>query len=155
VLAAIERLERVIRGNHDQQLYHAFRGELLDMARAIAQTRAEVAESKPPGQAQDKAAMSAAAPAGGGPDVFAAAQRIQDVVWTSRAHGLDPATCQQIEALAATILTASSLRDPNDHRTRKLGAVLQYLEQRIDAMLAACAQAAEAAVAVAEAAPAI
>ena len=123
VLNAIERIERVIRGDRDQQAYQGFRMELLEMAKTIAVTRAEVAEIGPePERAQ------AAAPAS---DAFAAAERIQEVAWTMRERGLDPSTCDQIEALATSILSASALRDPNDRRAHKLAEVLQYLEHRI------------------------
>jgi hypothetical protein len=67
------------------------------------------------------------------------AERIQDVAWTMRERGIDPRTCEQIEALARAILSASSLRDPNDHRVGKLGEVLHYLERRIEGMLDAVA----------------
>jgi hypothetical protein len=136
VLAAIERLETVVQGSRDREAYHSMRGDLLEMARTIAVTRAEVAESKAEPRTEDQPAERQP-PAGG--DVFAMAERIQDVAWTMRERGLDPRTCEQIETLATTILSASALRDPNDHRTRKLGEVLQYLERRIDQMLEACA----------------
>jgi hypothetical protein len=131
VLHAIERIERVIRGDRGQQAYQDFRVELLEMAKTIAVTRAEVAEIGPePVRAQAPAA--AAPPAS---DAFAAAERIQEVAWTMRERGLDPSTCDQIEALASSILSASALRDPNDRRARKLAEVLQHLERRINAML--------------------
>jgi hypothetical protein len=47
VLAAIARIENVIRGTHDQQPDLSFRVDLLEMARTITQTRAEVAEIEP------------------------------------------------------------------------------------------------------------
>jgi hypothetical protein len=128
VLAAIERIEAMIRGERDQQAYQSFRGELLDMAKTIAQTRAEAA---PP------------VPAPANRDIFAAAERIQDIAWTMRERGLDPRICQQIEALASSILAASSLRNPDDQRAQKLGEVLHYLERRINAMLEACGQPAQ------------
>lgn len=141
VLASIERIETMIRGERDQQAYQRFRGDLLDMAKAIAQTRAEVGGIKP--EAADTAAEADAAPAPARQDIFAAAERIQDVAWIMRERGLDPRICQQIEALASSILQASSLRNPDDHRTQKLGEVLHYLEGRIDAMLDACAEPAQ------------
>src|SRR5258708_35107126 len=49
VLAAIERVEGAIRGKP----YPSFRTQLLDMAKAITLTRAEVAEIRPQAQAQD------------------------------------------------------------------------------------------------------
>ena len=72
-------------------------------------------------------------------EVFAAAERIHEVAWTMRERGLDPSTCDQIEALSVSILSASSLRDPNNGRAHKLGEVLRYLERRINAMLESCA----------------
>src|SRR5262245_24273759 len=47
VLGAIERIEAMIRGEREQQVYQSFRSELLDMAKAIAQTRADVAAIEP------------------------------------------------------------------------------------------------------------
>lgn len=133
VLAAIERIEDMIRGERDQQVYQSFRGDLLDMAKVIAQTRAEVAAIEPeaPTPATPPAALASR-------DIFAAAERLQDVAWTMRERGLDARICQQIESLASSILLASSLRNPDDHRTQKLGEVLHYLERRINAMLDAC-----------------
>jgi len=131
VLAAIERIEGVIRGK--DEAYRSFRAELLEMAEAIARTRAEV--MAPVAESQNEAP----APPPAYPDVFAAAERIRDVAWAMRERGLDPRTCEQIEALAASILSASSLGDPDDHRAHKLGEVLQYLERRINAMLEGCA----------------
>ena len=127
VLAAIERIESVIRGK--DEAYRSFRGELLDMAEAIARTRAQV--MTPVNESQDETP----APPPPHPDVFAAAERIQDVAWAMRERGLDPRACEQIEAIATSILSASSLSDPNHHRAHKLGEVLQYLEHRINAML--------------------
>src|SRR5271165_2386649 len=43
VLAAIERIESLIRGDRSQRAFHGIRAELLEMAKAIAETRAEVA----------------------------------------------------------------------------------------------------------------
>jgi hypothetical protein len=141
VLASIERIETMIRGERDQQAYQRFRGDLLDMARAIAQTRAEVGGIKP--EAAGTAAEADAAPAPARQDIFAAAERIQDVAWIMRERGLDARICLQIEALASSILQASSLRNTDDHRTQKLGEVLHYLEGRIDAMLDACTEPAQ------------
>ncbi len=135
VLAAIERIEGVIRGK--DEAYRSFRAELLEMAEAIARTRAEV--MAPVAESQNEAP----APPPAHPDVFAAAERIKDVAWAMRERGLDPRTCEQIEALAASILSASSLGDPDDHRAHKLGEVLQYLERRINAMLEGCAEVAQ------------
>jgi hypothetical protein len=142
LLEAIARIETVIRGDRSRESTQNFRIDLLEMARAIAETRAEVAEIKPEPAAQAEAAqpIEAAGPAPSpGGDVFAAAERMQDFVWAMRERGLDPATCAQIEELATSILSASSLHDPNDHRAERLCAVLRSLERRINMMLEAVA----------------
>ena len=127
VVAAIERIEAVIRGEHAQQVSQTMRIELLEMARAIAQTRAQVAETSKPRDV-DAAPQPAS-------DVAAAAQRLRDIAATMRERSIEPSTGEQIEALASAILSASSLHDPRDHRAQKLGEVLQYLEHRIDRLL--------------------
>jgi len=133
VLDAIARVEAVVRG---EQAHHATQGmriELLEMARTIAQTRADVAEAKPVPAAE-------AAPDPAATDIFAAAGRLQDVAWTMRERGLDMTMCDQIADLSSAILSASSLRNPNDGRAQQLGEVLRSLEQRVDAMLRAASE---------------
>jgi hypothetical protein len=127
VLAAIERLESVMHDDQrGEQPYQSFRAELIEMAATIAQTRAEVVEPD---------ASAEAGPARTHSEAAAAAQRIKDVAWSMREHGLDPATCEQIEGLAQAVLSASWLDRPDDQRAQKLGEVLGNLEHRIGAML--------------------
>jgi hypothetical protein len=131
VLDAIARVEAVVRTEQAHQASQGMRIELLEMARTIAQTRADVAEAKP------ERSPSAAS----GTDVFAAAGRLQEVAWTMRERGLDMAMCDQISDLSTAILSASSLRaNPNDGRAQKLAEVLNSLERRIDAMLRAASE---------------
>jgi len=133
VLDAIAHVEAVVRSEQAHQASQGVRIELLEMARTIAQTRADVAEAKPERTGGPSAAS--------GTDVFAAAGRLQEVAWTMREHGLDMAMCDQITDLSTAILSASSLRNnPNDVRAQKLAEVLNSLEQRIDAMLRAAAE---------------
>ena len=134
VLDAIARVEAVVRCEQENRATQGMRIELLEMARTIAQTRADVAESKPDPQA---AAETASNPA---TDIFAAAGRLQDVAWTMRERGLDMVMCDQIADLSMAILSASSLRNPNDGRAQMLGEVLRSLEGRIGAMLKAQAE---------------
>jgi hypothetical protein len=144
LLAAIERIEAVVCAERNKQAQQGFRTDLLEMAKAITRTRAEVAEIRAddaaaPGQARDNGDNVSALPRPPRPrDVFAAAERIKDVTWAMRGHGFDPSTCDQLEELAGCILSASALRDPTDHRASKLSEVLQYLERRIDGLLESC-----------------
>jgi hypothetical protein len=136
LLAAIQRIEDVVRGERDRQARQSLRSDLLEMAKAITRTRAEV-EGVGPTAVPAPTPLGPKATSGrGNGDVFASAERIRDIAWAMRGHGFDPSTCHQLEELAASILSASSLRDPGDRRTSRLGEVLQYLELRVDAMLA-------------------
>ena len=137
LLAAIQRIEAVVCAERNKQAQQGFRSDLLEMAKAITRTRAEVAELKTDAlhAAESVRPDTRTPPPPKTRDVFAAAERIRDVTWAMRGHGFDPSTCDQLEELAGTILSASSLRDPTDHRASKLSEVLQYLEHRIDTLL--------------------
>jgi chemotaxis protein CheZ len=130
LLAALARIESVIRHDRAELADQGLRNDLLDMARTVAQARAEVAEIKPdsPESGQD-AALSAL------PDALVAAERLQDLAWTLRERGLELATCDEIEAIARTVLSGPSLRNPGDQRVQKLGEALDYLARRLDAVL--------------------
>jgi hypothetical protein len=144
LLDSIARIEAVVCAERHKQVHQDFRSELLEMSEAITRTREEVADIRSDAAAPHESAlpdgeaspMPRSPPPGG---VFAAAGRIRDVTWAMRGHGFDPTTCDQLEELAASILSASALRDPTDHRARKLSEVLQYLEHRIDTLLDSCA----------------
>jgi hypothetical protein len=130
VLGAIARMEAVIREGQSQQAGQSLRIELLEMARAIAQTRADVAEKRAP-VAPEAAPDQRAAP----PSVIAAAERLRDIAWAMRERDIEPKTCEQIESIAATVLSASALRNPHDSRVQRLNEMLHDLERRVDAML--------------------
>src|ERR1700741_2335252 len=74
LLDAIERIEAVIRAGQARDASQGVRIELLEMARTIAQTRADVAEITPEAGDDGKAAAPASDDAA---DVFAAAERLQ------------------------------------------------------------------------------
>jgi hypothetical protein len=132
LLDAMERIEGVIRTGQARDAGQSVRIELLEMARTIAQTRADVAEIKPDAPGDGKPAEPADDAAA---DAVAAAERLQDMTWTMRERGFNMSTCDQISELAGIILGASSVRAPGDQRAHKLGEALKYLEQRVDAML--------------------
>ncbi len=70
-------------------------------------------------------------------DVLAIVERLQDLAWIMREHGLATATCEHIEALTSAILAAPSLCDPANRHTQKLGKALGLLERHIDNMIVA------------------
>ena len=143
ILDAIERIEGVVRRGQSQEADQGVRIDLLEMAKTIAQTRADIAEMPVPddqikanggAKTEPKAARSKTeAPI----DILAAAERLQDVVWTMRERGVDMATCDQIADVADAIRAAPLLREGSERRAQRLGEVLKYLERRIDGMLAA------------------
>jgi chemotaxis protein CheZ len=143
LLASIARIEAVVCAQPSRPARQGFRSDLLDMVEAITRTRAEVAEIRSDGAAPAQSALPEGDASPAPPrsrDIFAAAERIRDVTWAMRGHGFDPSTCDQLEELAASILSASALRDPTDRRASKLSEVLQYLEHRIDILLESSAE---------------
>jgi hypothetical protein len=144
VLTAIERLEHLMRGERGQEADPGMRAELLEMARAIAQARTEPARPKEYSGAEGHTTVVDENSDVARRDIHDTAERLRDVAWTMRERGFDPATCQEIETLASSILAASSLQGPTDDRARKLNEVLSYLERRIGSMIEACAHSGEA-----------
>jgi hypothetical protein len=137
VLAAIARLEAVVSGDRAEQASRAahqeVRIELLEMARTIAQTRAEVAEGRPqPAQQQLATQPTSASPE---PDVAAAAERLRQIAWTMRACGVELPVSDQIGQIADAILSVDTRGDLGDQRAQRLTEALHYLERRIDGLL--------------------
>src|SRR5258705_2791170 len=136
VLAAIARMEAAVtdeRAQHaSQQANQQVRIELLEIARTIAQTPAEVAESQPQPPAS---AARPAGPTAATPDVTAAAERLRQIAWTMRACGVEITASDQVGQIADTILAADAVHSLGDQRSHKLTEVLHYLEHRIERML--------------------
>ena len=136
VLAAIARMEAAVVGDRaqqaSQQAHQEVRIELLEMARTIAQTRAEVAECRPAPSQQPAAETAGTAAA---PDIAAAAERLRQIAWTMRACGVEVVASDQIGQIAETILSADALHGLGEQRAQKLTEALHDLEHRIDRML--------------------
>src|SRR5947209_381790 len=103
VLAAINRLENLIQLERAGQGSFAFRTVLLEMARTISEARGQTGDLDPP----EAPARRGNERSGSRAEIVASAERIHDVAWTMRERGMDPATCQEIETLASSLLTAS------------------------------------------------
>jgi hypothetical protein len=135
VLDAIARMEAAVVSERtkqtDKQANQEVRIELLEMGRAIARARADVAESRP--ESQELAAKPAGTTAA--PDITGAAERLRQIAWTMRACSVEIATSDQIGQIADAILSADALRNLGDQRARKLTEALHHLEHRIDRML--------------------
>src|SRR5262249_31519583 len=142
LLGAIVRLEAAIRGERTAESVDRIRFDLVEMAKAIARTKAEIAAIKPDveqagkfGEATEELDSIVNATEAATSDILAAAEQVQEVAWTLREQGLDPEVCDLLDAKATDIYTACSFQDLTGQRTRKVIQVLRYLEGRINAMI--------------------
>jgi chemotaxis protein CheZ len=142
LLTAIDRLEAAIRGERTAESVDRIRFDLVEMAKAIARTKAEIAAIKPDveqagkfGEATEELDSIVSATEAATSDILAAAEQIQEVAWTLREQGLDAEVCDLLDAKATAVYTACSFQDLTGQRTRKVIQVLRYLEGRINAMI--------------------
>ena len=142
ILAAIDRVEALVRDQRPLSPAERVRIDLVEMAKAIAQTRSEIAAIKPDGDA--KGTLSEATEEldsivqtteRATSDILAAAEQVQEIAWTLRERGADGETCDALDRRATDIYSACSFQDLTGQRTRKVVDVLQFLEERIRAMI--------------------
>jgi hypothetical protein len=130
-LAATARIEGLIR-ERDGEPYQSFRGELQEMAKAVPVEKSEGnAQPAPDAGRGGTPAGEGAQPPG---DAIAIAERVRNLARSLRQRTPIPPICEQIEALAETVLSASALRDPT--RAQQLADALGHLERRVQGMLA-------------------
>jgi chemotaxis protein CheZ len=142
LLAALERIEEWVRSERGAQPGDRMRLELVDMAQAIARTKAEIAAIKPDaeqhgkfGDATEELDAIVQATETATSDILASAEQIQEVAWTMREQGFNGEVCDLLDSKATDVYTACSFQDLTGQRTRKVIHVLRYLEGRINAMI--------------------
>jgi chemotaxis protein CheZ len=142
LLAAIDRLEAAMRGERTAESVDRIRFDLVEMATAIARTKAEIAAIKPDAEQHGKFGEATAeldsivsATETATSSILAAAEQIQEVAWTLREQGLEAEVCDMLDAKATEVYTACSFQDLTGQRTGKVIQVLRYLEGRINAMI--------------------
>jgi chemotaxis protein CheZ len=142
LLAALDRIETSITSGRSAEPDSRIRGDIVEMSQAIARTKAEIAAIKPDsehhgkfGEATEELDSIVLATESATSQILAAAEQIQETAWTLREQGLDPTTCDLIDARATDLYTACSFQDLTGQRTRKIIQVLNYLEGRINAMM--------------------
>ena len=141
VLDAISRLERAMETERSAGDADRIRFDLIDMAGAIARTKAEIAAIRLEGEEghiggatnELDAIVKSTETATG--EILAAAEHLQEVAWTLREAGVDGAVCDVIDQRATDIYTACSFQDITGQRTQKVIEVLRYLEGRLAAMM--------------------
>ena len=144
LLAALERIEgwvKTERGGGTQPT-DRMRLDLVDMAQAIARTKAEIAAIKPDaeqhgkfGDATEELDAIVQATETATSDILASAEQIQEIAWTMREQGFDGEVCDLLDSKATDVYTSCSFQDLTGQRTRKVIQVLRYLEGRINAMI--------------------
>ncbi|MBI3435145.1 MAG: protein phosphatase CheZ [Proteobacteria bacterium] len=142
VLAAVERLEQTLRADSQSETVTRLRTHLLDMAKAIAHTKKEVAAIR-----SDDESHGNLADATGELDaivkatekatsvILAAAEKVQEIAWTMREQGIDTDICDQIDGRATDIYSACSFQDLTGQRIGKVVGAMRDLERRIHAMI--------------------
>jgi chemotaxis regulatin CheY-phosphate phosphatase CheZ len=131
-----------MRGQSSVEPVDRIRFDLVEMSRAIARTKTEIAAMKPDadhhgqfGEASEELDSVVQQTEAATSDILACAERIQEMAWTLREQGLDAAACDLLDANATEVYTACSFQDLTGQRTRKVIGVLRYLEGRINAMI--------------------
>lgn len=141
VLAALDRIERGLRGRQTPESVEHLRNDLMEMARAIARAKAEIAGVSPAGDSHPIEDVSleldsvVRATDEATSNILAAAAQIQEVAWTMREQGNDAELCDQLSAYADTIQTAVSSQKLAGERTQKVVDVMRDLEGRINDMI--------------------
>jgi chemotaxis regulatin CheY-phosphate phosphatase CheZ len=142
LLKALDRIEASMRGERSVEPVDRIRFDLVEMSKAIARTKAEIAAMKPDadhagkfGEASEELDSVVQTTEAATSDILECAERIQEIAWTLREQGVDAAVCDLLDAKATEIYTACSFQDLTGQRTRKVIAVLRYLEDRINAMI--------------------
>src|ERR1043165_5166520 len=142
LLKALDRIEASIRGEHSVEPVDRIRCDLVEMSKAIARTKTEIAAMKPDadhhgkfGEATEELDSVVQATEAAPSDILECAERIQEIAWTLREQGLDAAVCDLLDTKATEVYTACSFQDLTGQRTRKVIGVLRYLEGRINAMI--------------------
>ncbi len=120
------------------------RFDIVDMANAIALTKQEIAGINSSGSDSDDSRLDVAtaeldaiviAAETATSDILSAAENIQEVAWTMREEGAGEADFDKLDGLATDIYMACSFQDITGQRTSKVIGVLQFLENRITAMM--------------------
>jgi chemotaxis regulatin CheY-phosphate phosphatase CheZ len=142
LLKALDRIEGAMRGQKSVEPIDRIRFDLIEMSKAIARTKTEIASIKPDaddhgkfGEASEELDSVVHATETATSDILACAERIQEMAWTLREQGVENEVCDLLDANATAVYTACSFQDLTGQRTRKVIQVLRYLEDRINAMI--------------------
>jgi chemotaxis regulatin CheY-phosphate phosphatase CheZ len=142
VLKAIGQLERSLQERPSVLGAERMRLDLVDMANAITRTKSEIAAIKPArgsagkiGFASNELDAIVGTTEKATSEILAAVEHIQEIAWTLREQGTDPAVCDVLDKQTTEACTACSFQDLTGQRIRRVIDVMRFLEARIDAMI--------------------
>ena len=125
LLKALDRIEAVIRGERSVEPVDRIRFDLVEMSKAIARTKTEIAAMKPDadhhgkfGEATEELNSVVQATEAATSDILECAERIQEIAWTLREQGLNAEACDLLDAKATEVYTACSFQDLTGQRAR-------------------------------------
>ncbi len=142
LLSAIEKLHNNLVGKTEIPEAHRITLDLADMANAIAETKKQISAMGPENGDEDKIAIASteldaivnsAEKATG--DILNAAEQIQEIAWNMREKDIDNDSSDNLDRYATDIYTACSFQDLTGQRTEKVINVLQFIENRVIAMM--------------------
>jgi len=146
LLEAIKKLETMVAEKEittgAEPDVEKMRFDIVDMANAIALTKQEIAgissgngdDSRLDCATAELDAIVVAAETATS-EILSAAESIQEVAWTMREEGARDVDFDKLDGLATDIYMACSFQDITGQRTTKVVGVLQFLENRITAMM--------------------
>ena len=124
---------------------HRIRLGLLEMAKSIARTKAEIAEIRSGRERRNKFGEAVGvldpmirATEDATSDILAVAEQVQEIASTLGEQGLHAESCDVLDSSAKAIYLACSFRDLTGEHTRKVIQALGHLEGRINAMIDVC-----------------
>src|SRR3954454_6273203 len=110
LLKALDRIEAAMRGERSVEPVDRIRFDLLEMSKAIARTKAEIAAIKPDaehhgkfGEATEELDSIVQATESATSDILAAAEQVQEIAWTLREQGLEPEVCDVLDGKATDV----------------------------------------------------
>jgi chemotaxis protein CheZ len=143
LLAAMSQMHAAIQGQRTIRPDARIRFDLLEMGQSIARAKAEMAGLNARsehhgnyGRAEDQPESIVQAVEAATSKILAAAEQIEDIVWTLREQGLEADLCDVLDSKVTEIYAACSDQDLIAQRTGKLIEVMRYLEGQIDASIA-------------------
>jgi chemotaxis regulatin CheY-phosphate phosphatase CheZ len=146
LLSAIQRIENTLSEKQEapaaSQEMDPIRMSIIEMSKAIAKTREEIASIKPNDE-QDNQIITATeelsaiveSTENATNTILEAAEEIQEAAWSLRETGAEDAPCDKIDEKTTDMYTACSFQDITGQRTTKVVQALCYIENRVNAMI--------------------